>query len=104
MTTSYKSIRKEGKARWVYECPTCDQRFTRPDLLRAVEAKQAHMLTSAHVFTAMKLAFQPVVEAFVEAGKAVASALEPLLALSAPPPNRPHDPTLLGDKRKWGGR
>jgi hypothetical protein len=69
-----------------------------------MEAKNRHLRTSAHVFTAMREAFKPVVEAYVELGRAVVDAMEPIIALSAPPPNIPHDPTLLKDRRKWGGR
>jgi hypothetical protein len=104
MTTSYKSIRKEGKARWVYECPTCGITRRAADLFRIVEAKQRHMRSSAHVFKAMEQAFQPIVEAYGEFARAAMAAMEPFMALAATPMNRPHDPTLLGDKRKWGGR
>lgn len=104
MTTSYRNIRKIGKARWMYECPTCGSGSIRPDLFRALEAKQQHQLTSAHVFKAMAEAFRPLVDAFVEAGQAAMEAVKPFMALSAAPMNRPHDPALLGDKRKWGGR
>lgn len=101
----YAGIRKVRKAQWVYECRVCDTR-SRPstDLFGAVEAKRRHMLTSDHVFKAMEEAFNPIVSAMMEMGRAVTEAFKPLMDLSAPPPNLPHDPSLLKDKRKWGGR
>lgn len=101
----YRGIRKVRKAQWVYECRTCDTR-SRPstDLFGAVEAKHRHMRTSAHVFRGMEAAIGSVAEAYLQMGRTVMEAFKPITDLLAPPPNLPHDPALLKDKRKWGGR
>lgn len=61
-------IRKEGKARWVYECDLCNLRFTRPDQFRAIEREQAHEKSYAHfgrsIGKAVRETFQPLMDAF----------------------------------------
>ncbi|SEI45228.1 hypothetical protein SAMN04487917_101368 [Arthrobacter sp. yr096] len=97
-------IRKEGKARWVYTCDLCNVRLTRPDQFRAIEAMQRHQRSQEHGFKVIGAALEPFVEAMSNIATAAASMAETVHAVFAPPPNLPHDPTLLRDRRKWGGR
>jgi len=61
-------IRKEGKARWVYECPPCNVAGTYPDQFRAIEREQAHEQSYAHfgcsIGKAVRDTFQPLMDAF----------------------------------------
>lgn len=111
-------IRKEGKARWTYECRLCGIKAAYPDQFRAtIERQQRHERSSAHMaeaFTrAVTAAVEPLSEAIERLGLAwggaassIAKSLSDVQANYAlmPPPNLPHDPALLHDRRKWGGR
>ena len=99
-----QTIRKEGKAKWAFECGLCGVRVTRPDHFRAIEAKQRHQRTSDHMFNALAIAVQPAVDAYATIVKAAADLADTVRGVFAPAPNRPHDPALLRDRRKWGGR
>jgi len=99
-------IRHEGKARWVYECRICPHETTAPDQFRALEAGNRHESNIAHTFKLIGEAFQPVVDAYAEIARAIIGTTEQFQKDFAllPPANIPHDPTLLRDRRKWGGR
>ncbi|WP_284763405.1 hypothetical protein [Arthrobacter sp. efr-133-R2A-63] len=97
-------IRKEGKARWTYTCEPCSVRVTKPDQFRAIEACHRHERGFGHAQRIMSIAYQAIIDAFSEAVKPVLDVVESIASALAPPPNRPHDPTLLRDRRKWGGR
>lgn len=97
-------IRKEGKARWVYECIPCDNRVEAFDQFRAVEYGRWHEKTAGHgqvmfgealsrAWDALSAIITPAIEAAAEFGR-----------IFEPPKNLPHDPSLLSDRRKWGGR
>lgn len=100
-------IRKQRKAQWLYVCPTCDYSSgISTDLFGAQENQLHHEQGLAHAFKMIGQAFQPVVDAYAQLAKAlvpVSEQQEGCLRL-LPPPNLPHDPTLLRDRRKWGGR
>jgi hypothetical protein len=95
-------IRKQGKARWVYRCDFCAVELTAVDQLRILEARNKHLRGNlGHVFNILAEAIKPVADLINRA----ASSGEPLqkdFGL-APSPNVPHDPSLLKDRRKWGG-
>jgi len=61
-------IRKEGKARWVYECQPCSEHGAYPDQFRAIEHKQKHERTFGHfgktVAADIRETFQPLMDAF----------------------------------------
>lgn len=61
-------IRKEGKARWVYECQPCNIRTTHPDHFRAIERQQQHEKTFDHfgavVGTTIRESFAPLLATF----------------------------------------
>lgn len=61
-------IRKEGKARWVYECRDCSVRATYPDQFRAIEREQTHEKSLSHfgatTSAAIRRTFQPLMDAF----------------------------------------
>ncbi|BCW61873.1 hypothetical protein [Arthrobacter sp. StoSoilB22] len=97
-------IRKEGKVRWVYTCKLCNVRLGQVDQFRAIEAMQGHHRSPEHAFKALEQALQPFVEAMSSIASAAASLFETVQSVYAPPPNKPHDPSLLKDRRKWGGR
>lgn len=99
-------ILKLRKARWAYECRACLYEASTPDLFRALEAKGMHERTITHTFKMIGEAFQPVVDAYAEMARAIIGASEQFQKDFAllPPANIPHDPTLLRDRRKWGGR
>ncbi|MFW0772505.1 hypothetical protein ACLRGI_04985 [Paenarthrobacter nitroguajacolicus] len=101
-------IRKEGKARWVYTCELCRVLAAHPDHFRAIEQQQAHEGTIEHATKPMADALGIFAESLTEMANAfvdtIASALKPLTDALATPPNVPHDPSLLRDRRKWGGR
>lgn len=99
------TVRKEGKARWVYECQPCGYTSpVSPDLLRAKEWSLKHNRANLFVHFGQTIteAFKP----FVEAVEKLAAALpaQDDFMLMPPPKNLPHDPSLLKDRRKWGGR
>ena len=100
-------IRKLRKAQWLYVCPTCDytSRVT-TDLFGAQENQLHHEQTFAHAFKMIGQAFEPVIEAYVQLARTIAPMTEQLQKDFAlvPPLNLPHDPALLRDRRKWGGR
>jgi hypothetical protein len=97
-------IRHERK-RWVYECTPCDYSTTAPDQLRILEAQYQHVRGNlTHFAGAMVQAMDPFIASVNRVINAVAGVAEQLEQLNAPAPNRPHDPSLLRDKRKWGGR
>ncbi|AXH44445.1 hypothetical protein PP353_gp69 [Arthrobacter phage Kumotta] len=62
------TVRKEGKARWVYECQPCNVDAVYPDQFRAIEHEQRHEKTFAHFGTsignAVRETFQPLMDAF----------------------------------------
>ncbi|WP_284986985.1 hypothetical protein [Arthrobacter sp. fls2-241-R2A-172] len=95
-------IRKEGKARWVYRCDLCAVTLTAVDRLRILEARNRHVRGNLpHLGKALAEAMEPVVE-FVNGIALAAESFGKLLF--DPPKNLPHDPILLKDRRKWGGR
>ncbi|MFS0718845.1 hypothetical protein ABC337_04930 [Arthrobacter sp. 1P04PC] len=102
-------IRKEAKARWVYECLACD--YTSPtsaDLFGAQENQLRHTRTFDHASKPLVDSVTDFAEAITELGmsfaETIASAFKPLADALATPTNLPHDPALLRDRRKWGGR
>lgn len=101
-------IRKEGKARWVYECRPCDVQAQAHDQFRALEYGQHHEGTMEHATKPMADALGIFAESLTEMANTfvntVASAFKPLADVLATPPNIPHDPSLRRDRRKWGGR
>lgn len=97
-------IRHERK-RWVYECTLCEVTIEAPDQLRIVEAQNEHVRgIGTHWANRMQLAFRPFAREINRIAGQLAPVIEHLNELSAPLPNTPHDPSLLRDKRKWGGR
>lgn len=97
-------IRKEGKARWVYECQPCNHKATAVDQLRVLEAQNHHLRGNfVHFNNVMVEAFKPLVD-FVKTFVDITEQTQKDYALIPPPPNIPHDPSLLKDRRKWGGR
>jgi len=97
-------IRHERK-RWVYECTLCEYSTTAPDQLRIIEAQHRHVRGNVtHLAKAMSVAFQPFVASVNRIVEAVGGVAKQFEQLNIPAPNRPHDPALLRDKRKWGGR
>lgn len=100
-------IRKQRKAQWIYECRVCEHTSgTSTDLFGAQENQLHHERSLDHAFKLIGQAFQPIVDAFTHLSKTVLPMTEQLQSafVLAPPPNLPHDPTLLRDRRKWGGR
>ncbi|UKA59177.1 hypothetical protein [Arthrobacter sp. FW306-2-2C-D06B] len=102
-------IRKLGKARWTYECRSCD--YTSPisaDQFRAIEACHRHERSFEHASKPLTESVTFFANAITELGmtfvETIASAFKPLADALSTPQNRPHDPTLLHDRRKWGGR
>lgn len=96
-------IRKEGKARWVYRCDFCRLELVEVDQLRILEARNRHVQGSlTHVRNVVTEAVKPALEFLNNLALAAESFQKALL--STPPPNRPHDPRLLKDRRGWGGR
>jgi hypothetical protein len=101
-------IRKEGKARWVYTCEPCGYTSpASPDLLRAKEWSLRHNRGNffTHLGQAFAEAAKPLAE-FIELVGTVVNAEHSKddYVLVPPPKNLPHDPSLLRDRRKWGGR
>ncbi|NWL34448.1 hypothetical protein [Paenarthrobacter nitroguajacolicus] len=94
-------IRKEGKARWVFTCQPCNERIEAVDQFRAIEAMNRHKRYTQHAWVVLGQAFQGIVDALNQVVTPLLDALAPVLT---PPPNKPHDPTLVKDRRKWGGR
>lgn len=99
-------IRKERKARWTYRCSLCGIKATYPDQFRAIERQQRHERGVSHMATAIGKAFEPVADAIRKIGLAwqVPGGFSDAVAYAITDPNVPHDPTLRGDRRKWGGR
>lgn len=110
-------IRKERKARWVYTCKLCNIKAAYPDQFRAIERQQRHERSSAHMAEAFTRAFTAAVEPLSTAieqiglawGASARTIAESFGAVQSnyalmPPPNLPHDPAMLRDRRKWGGR
>lgn len=95
-------IRKEGKARWVYSCSLCGVDTVAPDQLRILEARNKHVRGNiTHFGNTFAEIFRPLVELFQE----FAPTAKQKQALGLlPPPNLPRDPSLLKDRRKWGGQ
>lgn len=97
-------IRKEGKARWVYRCESCEVVETAVDQFRAIEAGQAHQRSLTHSAGLIVAAMERFSEAFNALIKPVSdavAAVSPLLA--AAPPNLPYGPPPR-DKRIYGGK
>lgn len=109
-------MRKLRKAQWVYECGDCGwTSYPSPDLFGAREAESWHQHMPGHREEMLRQAFVPiaavvsdVVSAYANLARtiieAVAPAMEQINYALMPPPNIPHDPSLLRDRRKWGGR
>lgn len=100
-------IRKQRKAQWLYVCPTCDYTSgISTDLFGAQENQLHHERSLAHVFKVIAQAFRPVVDAYAQLARTLGPVAEQMQKDYAllPPPNLPHDPSLLRDRRKWGGR
>ena len=101
-------IRKEGKGRWTYTCKLCGIKATSSDQFRAIERQQRHEATFEHASKPLADSISVFAEAIKEVGmtfvEAIASGVKPLADAIATPPNLPHDPSLLSDRRKWGGR
>ncbi|MBT8163061.1 MULTISPECIES: hypothetical protein [Arthrobacter] len=99
-------IRKQGKARWTYECAICEVHVTAPDQFRAIEACHRHEKTAEHAFKMIGKALQPVVDRYMQFFKSLLPIVEQFQKDYAlvPPSSLPHDPTMLRDRRKWGGR
>ncbi|WP_168223094.1 hypothetical protein [Pseudarthrobacter sp. NIBRBAC000502770] len=99
-------IRKERKACWIYTCPTCDVTATGPDQWTVYEFQWHHVRSLAHAFKVIGQAFQPVVDAYAAAARSIIGTTEQFQKDYAllPPPNLPHDPSMLRDRRKWGGK
>lgn len=103
------TLRKEGKARWIYECQLCQHKSdARQDQLRAQEAGLRHEETGNHIGAALTAALEPMFEAvktvanaYMDMAKSVTDAFS---AVFDPPQNVPHDPAQRRDKRVWGGR
>ena len=112
----YKGIRKVRKAQWVYDCKLCDiTTAPRTDLFGAVEARKQHINGQRHfqkTLNAMAGAWEAAIGTVAEAFGAMAQnivdsvmpAMEQMNYVLAPPRNLPHDPSLLADRRKWGGK
>lgn len=98
------TVRKEGKARWIYECQPCNDRVEAIDQFRAIEYGQWHEKGPEHAATIIRQAFQGLVDAFAEIVTPVIDAVSSFAKIFEPPNNLPHDPSLLRDRRKWGGR
>lgn len=105
----YKGIRKVRKAQWVYDCPLCGT-STAPatDLFGGCEAKLAHIRGPEHTAATLNAMGQAFSDTLTTFGNALVRAVKPITdfveSVTAAPPNIPHDPSLRGDKRKWGGR
>lgn len=99
-------IRKERKACWVYECQTCRVLATGPDQWSVYEFQWHHVRSISHTAKAISHAFQPVADAMRELGLAwsLPASYPDVLAAAIVNPNRPLDPIMLRDRRKWGGR
>lgn len=96
--------RKVGKARWVFECEPCNERVEAIDEFRAIEYGQWHEKSYQHTFTIAGRAFQVLVDAFTEIVTPALDVASSFSKFFEAPRNRPHDPSLLSDRRKWGGR
>jgi len=104
-----KGIRKVGKAHWTFSCGMCGMKASGPDHWTVYEAGWNHNRDAAatHLFTAAQGAIDGLAGAFMEMGRAVSRSLAAISQVDfalAPPTNMPHDPSLLKDRRKWGGR
>ncbi|MGM7776115.1 hypothetical protein ACSVHC_08865 [Arthrobacter sp. KNU-44] len=95
-------IRKEGKCRWTYTCEPCEVRATFPDQFRAIEACHRHERSIEHGFKLMTRALKPIIDAYLGFANGIIGSQKDYALI--PPPNLPHDPTLVRDRRKWGGR
>lgn len=94
-------IRKEGKARWVFECQPCSYVSpVVPDLLRAKEWSLRHNRGNLlnHFGQTFAEAFKPFVELAQTSAKA--DHYQDDYTLVPPPKNVPHDPSSLKDRRK----
>lgn len=119
----YKGIRKQRKGQWVYDCSLC--RVSTPpatDLFGASEAKSQHIKSTQHTVKTMEAiaegwerAAGTLVGAFGTIANTIVDSVMPVFEeagrvfeevgrVFATPNNLPHDPSLLADKRKWGGR
>jgi hypothetical protein len=97
-------IRHERK-RWVYECTLCEVTIEAPDQLRIVEAQNSHERgIGTHWANRVRVALGPFVREINRIAGQLAPVIDQFEQLNAPAPNIPHDPSLLRDKRKWGGR
>jgi hypothetical protein len=112
----YKGIRKVRKAQWVYDCSLCEvSTKPRTDLFGVMEAKRQHINGQRHtaaMFKAMSGAWEKAVSDVAGAFGAMATeivdsvmpAFKQFADVFAAPLNLPHDPSLLADRRKWGGK
>lgn len=101
-----KSIRKVGKAHWEFRCGMCGAHGSGVDQWSVYEFGWNHNRDAAseHFFAAVSSAMDTLASAFNSMLKPVSEALSTMEQTFAEPMNLPHDPTLLKDKRKWGGR
>jgi len=97
-------IRKDGKARWTYTCEPCSVHATSPDQFRAIEAQQRHEKGLGHFGAVIGRAADELAKVYIETLRPIGDLMESISATFAPPPNLPHDPSMLRDRRKWGGR
>jgi len=97
-------IRKEGKARWTYTCELCEDKQEAFDQFRAIEYGQWHEKTYAHAGAVFAATLSKVVNDLNKALRPTMDAFASLAEALATPTNMPHDPTLRGDRRKWGGK
>ena len=97
-------IRKEGKARWTYTCELCEDKQEAFDQFRAIEYGQWHEKTYAHASATLAASFTKLANDLTEALRPAMDAFASIAEALATTPNIPHDPTLRGDRRKWGGK
>lgn len=64
-------IRKERKARWVYECLPCSILVAGPDHWTVYEAQWHHERSLTHGFKMLAQALQPVLDAYAELARMI---------------------------------
>jgi hypothetical protein len=97
-------ITRENKL-YLYRCELCGITRTAPDQLRITEQRRLHTAgVGTHWANRVQLALGPFTDAISKLAGDLAPVIEQMNALNRPAPNTPHDPALLTDKRKWGGR
>lgn len=94
-------ILNDGKGCWFYACLPCKEVTEAFGEEQAAAYGQSHEQTAEHAHVMIGIAFKGVRDGLMEKIK---PALELINEIFAPPTNKPHDPDLLRDRRKWGGR